>query len=274
MLPGPYRLLFALLAGLVLLSAAVSTLPLQDVDMSDRHFGLLSIANGHWSYWWHHILVILPVAFFSFDNRIRYAAKWKTVFRATLAPAVLYIGWDVWFTRLGVWQFDHAKTTGPYLGGLPAEEWIWFFAIPFACLFIYENLNYFHGRQVPKKFDRPISLMIGLGSLLTGILLYDQIYSFLAFTSAGLITLWDLLKFPDEDRTRYYLTWMWSLIPMFLFNGWLTGMLSSSPLVAYAPDSFSGIRLGTMPIEDIFFGYGYLFLIYRIYQQIVDKSRG
>src|SRR5690606_24042831 len=112
-----------------------------EVDRSGRMLWRLPFADGPWSYWWHHAFVVIPVAALSFEHRIRYFSRWKQVLLASLAPAAIYIGWDILFTANGIWDFDDAKTAGQRLLGLPVEEWLWFFTIPFAVIFIHENLR-------------------------------------------------------------------------------------------------------------------------------------
>lgn len=264
-------LLFTLLAVLIL-SCLWIGVPEGSTDMSDRHLWLFPLAMGHTSYLWHHLFTVVPVAMLSFEHRIRYVSKWSLAMRATFFPALLYIGWDIAFSFLGVWSFDQAKITGWSLIHLPWEEWLWFAVVPFACIFIYENLIYYIRRDPWTGADRIISNVIGYFSIIMALVNYDKLYTFLAFLSAGLITFWDLYHQPSRSRSRFYMTFAVSLVPMLIFNGWLTGMFSPAPLVAYHPGAFMGMRLGTMPVEDIFFGYGYLFLIVRFYQQISDKK--
>lgn len=264
-------LLFLLLGVLILSCLWIGVSP-GETDMSDRHMWLFSLAMGHFSYVWHHLFTLVPVALLSFEHRIRYVSKWSLAMRATFFPALLYIAWDIAFSDLGVWSFDPDKITGWSLIHLPWEEWLWFAVVPFACIFIYENLIYYIRLDPWSGADRTVSVLIVVLSLSVAIFNTDKLYTFLAFLSAGLITLWDLFYRPGANRSRFYMTFAVSLVPMFIFNGWLTGMLSPAPLVAYHPDAFMGIRLGTMPLEDVFFGYGYLFLIVRFYQQIREKK--
>ena len=263
--------LMALLAILCLSATLLIEVPAGSTDVSTRSFGLLGFTETRFSYLLHHIFTVVPVAALSFENRIRYVAKWRQVFFALVLPAALYIAWDILFTQAGVWAFDHEKVNGLFIFGLPWEEWTWFAVIPFACVFIYENLLYYLRKDPWERRDKWISLIIGFGSLIVALYNTDKLYTFLSFFTASAITLWDLYFYPDRSRTRFYMTFAISLFPMIIFNGWLTGMFSHSPLVSYDPDSFMGWRVFTMPLEDIFFGYGYLFLVVRFYQQIVNK---
>lgn len=264
-------ILLFLLTLLCVVATWLIDVPVGSTDISDRHFLHLAFTESRFSYLFHHLLTVVPVALLSFEHRIHYVDRWKAVLSALSLPALLYILWDVLFTEVGVWAFDHEKVTGFFILGLPWEEWTWFIVVPLACVFIYDNLLYYIRKDPWEGADKWVSLMIGFGSLIAALFNMDKLYTFLAFSTAGIITLWDWYFYRPRPRTRFYMTFAVSLIPMIIFNGWLTGMFSGSPLVSYDPESFMGWRVFTMPLEDIFFGYGYLFLVIRIYQQIVNK---
>lgn len=48
----------------------------------------------------------------SFEHRIEYATKWGQLFPGMLITALLFIVWDIWFTKIGVWEFNHTYITG------------------------------------------------------------------------------------------------------------------------------------------------------------------
>jgi predicted lipid carrier protein YhbT len=50
-----------------------------------------------------------------------------------------------------------------------------------------------------------------------------------------------------------------NLVPMFLLNGMLTGLFTDRALVQYNPLEFSNIRIGTFPVEDLGFGFAFLY---------------
>ena len=79
----------------------------------------------------------------SFEHRIRYASQWKYLFPALVVTAAFFIVWDVWFTNLGVWEFNTRYVLGFFFLDLPIEEWLFFFIVPFSSVFIYEVLIYF-----------------------------------------------------------------------------------------------------------------------------------
>jgi lycopene cyclase domain-containing protein len=97
--------------------------------------------NTHYTY-----LLILAASFagpffLSFDKKVAFYKKWKYVFAAMIIPAVFYIAWDSYFTRINVWQFNSKYIVGPKFLELPVEEWLFFIIIPYCCIFVYECIK-------------------------------------------------------------------------------------------------------------------------------------
>jgi lycopene cyclase domain-containing protein len=61
------------------------------------------------------------------------------------------------------------------------------------------------------------------------------------------------------------------LIPFSVVNGILTGSLLPSPIVWYNDAHNLGVRIGTIPVEDIFYGFLLILLFVFIYEK---NSRG
>lgn len=51
--------------------------------------------------------------------------------------AVPFIIWDYLATLRGHWEFNPKFNLGIYIANLPLEEILFFFAVPFACLFLW-----------------------------------------------------------------------------------------------------------------------------------------
>jgi lycopene cyclase domain-containing protein len=62
------------------------------------------------------------------------------------------------------------------------------------------------------------------------------------------------------------------LIPFLIVNGILTGTGLEEPVVRYNHSETLGIRLLTIPVEDIFYGFELLLLNLLIYLQLLRKK--
>jgi lycopene cyclase domain-containing protein len=62
------------------------------------------------------------------------------------------------------------------------------------------------------------------------------------------------------------------LIPFFIVNGILTGTGPDAPVVWYNNDENLGIRLLTIPVEDIFYGFELLLLNVLLYEYLQTRS--
>jgi lycopene cyclase domain-containing protein len=91
------------------------------------------------------VLVTLPLEFV-FDARV-----WRRPRRlaVALAPAFgAFVGWDLWATGSGTWNFDSDYTVGVALpGGMPIEELVFFTVVPACALLTLESVrNILSGR--------------------------------------------------------------------------------------------------------------------------------
>ena len=95
--------------------------------------------NGsHYTYFLILTVALAGPLALSFDKRVAFYKKWKQLFTAMLFPAFLYIIWDIYFTANGVWSFNENYVCGIKLFNLPIEEVLFFFVVPYCCVFIYE----------------------------------------------------------------------------------------------------------------------------------------
>ena len=195
----------------------------------------------------------IPLAF-SFEHRISFFNQWKYWLPAILVPGLVFIIWDVLFTVWGVWGFNLQYITGIHWLRLPLEEWMFFFCIPYACLFSYEAFKHL----LPGTVNPGMSSWIT--SLLAGVLLavalfnLDKAYTATTFVLLSLTLLFHLRWIASDYIGRFYLTYLFILIPFFLVNGVLTGAYLDKVVVWYNDNENLGIRMLTIPIEDTFYG--------------------
>jgi lycopene cyclase domain-containing protein len=72
----------------------------------------------------------------------------KALAAAILLEAVIFAAWDVFAVARGHWRFDPSSVSPFSLINLPLEEVLFFFVIPFNCVFVWEVMGFF-GRRRP-----------------------------------------------------------------------------------------------------------------------------
>ncbi len=207
-----------------------------------------------------NLLVILVPLIRSFDHRVAYYRRWRALFPAILITGAIFVVWDVYFTKIGIWGFNPTYLSGISAFGLPLGEWLFFVTVPYACVFIYEVLRYFIQTDWLGTYYKTITWIIFITSLLLGVCNYEKWYT--ATTFFGLFVLLGihiLLKFPGF-LSRFYLSYIVCLIPFFVVNGILTGSGLDQPIVWYNDNENLGIRIFTIPIEDTAYGFFLLLL--------------
>lgn len=196
----------------------------------------------------------------SFDKRLQFNKYFGPfLFSATLV-AIPFIVWDIWFTKMGVWWFDVDYTLGIVLAGLPLEEWLFFYCIPFACVFTYFCLDKLFNLSWANSINNLVVFTGTIILVVIALLHHDKLYTFVTavFTTGTLYFLHFVAKKEWIGQASFtYLI----LMPGFLVvNGLLTGTGIESPVVNYNPEEFMGLRILTIPIEDAAYGYS-LFLL-------------
>ncbi len=186
---------------------------------------------------------------------------------------MVFIPWDVVFTRHEIWGFNPDYFLDTKILSLPLEEWLFFICIPFACVFThYALLLYF-----PKlKLDKNSSKAIAIGLILTLALLlifnYDKWYTLVNFTIAIVLTI-IVLKYNSILLQHFFLTFLVMLIPFFIVNGVLTGSWIESQVVWYNNAENLGIRMGTIPVEDSIYAYSMVLMNLFFFEYFTQKSK-
>ena len=197
-----------------------------------------------------------------FDKRLRFDRQWKFLFPAMLLTMLLFIPWDMVKTYLEVWGFNPKYLLGIYIGNLPMEEWMFFIAIPYACLFTYHSLNYLVKKDYIGKYTNRITLVLAIILLVIGLIFNGKLYTSVTFISTGVFLLFHRFAVKGDYMGRFYLMYMVTLIPFFIVNGLLTGSFIPEEVVFYDDTQNLGIRLGTIPVEDMV--YGLLMLLMNV----------
>lgn len=196
---------------------------------------------------------------YSFNKRMRFIKNWKPVLFSLTIVAIVFLIWDAIFTSNGVWGFNPEYHL-PYLVlGMPIEEWLFFFCIPYASVFIHYALKFFKPNLTLSK-NHTIGITILLLVVLIIVLLFnsDKIYTLVNYSFLIFVLFWGLL-FGINHLQRFYIAFLIILIPFFIVNGVLTGTGIDNPVVWYNDTENLGIRLLTVPIEDLGYAFTMLF---------------
>lgn len=219
-----------------------------------------------------HIFTFFPVFALSFDKKVHFYKKWKYLFPAIFIVGFFFILWDIYFTHVGVWDFNSNYFLGKTIFYLPLEEWLFFFNVPFACVFIYECLNAYIRKDLLSRYDKQISVFLIALFLLIGFLNIGKLYTSTTFLLTGFILLYHYLNFENTYRTRFYLAYAVAYLPFLFFNGVLTGGFTKNPVVIYNPEEYLGFRLVSIPIDDSVYGFLLLFSVTILFEFFRNKD--
>lgn len=197
-----------------------------------------------------------------FDKRLEFQKQWKFLFPSMLLTMLVFIPWDMLKTDLAVWGFNPRYLLGYYIGNLPVEEWGFFIAIPYACLFTYHSLNYLIKKDYLSKYANSFTVILAVFFLATGVLNIDKLYTSVTFISTAAFLLFHFFVVKASYLGRFYMMYFVTLIPFFIVNGLLTGSFIPEEVVYYDNTQNLGIRVGTIPVEDMV--YGLLMLLMNV----------
>ncbi len=197
-----------------------------------------------------------------FDKRLQFHRQWRFLFPAILLTMLVFIPWDMLKTHLSVWGFNPRYLMGSYIGNLPVEEWLFFIAIPYACIFTYHALNYLVKKDYLGRYAGMITLLVGITFLLIGFANLHRLYTSVTFIATGVFLLFHHFLFKASYMGRFFLMYLATLLPFFIVNGLLTGTFIPEEVVNYDNLQNLGIRIGTIPVEDMV--YGMLMLLMNI----------
>lgn len=202
-------------------------------------------------YLWIDLLTLLGPIALSFDKKVAFYKNWRRLMMSIVIMMLIFIPWDIAFTVNEIWGFNPDYLCGFELLNLPIEEWLFFVVVPYATVFIYECCKaYFN--DVLKSVAQPFLLLLSSVLIILGILNYDQWYTVINFTGVGVFI---LISIGIKQKYLGYLllAFLISLVPFLFVNGLLTGSLLDDPIVWYNNQENLGVRIFTIPIEDVFY---------------------
>lgn len=227
--------------------------------------------NTHYTYFLILAASLAGPLALSFDKKVAFYTKWKYLFPAMILPAGFYIIWDNLFTSRGVWSFNEAYISGIYFSKLPLEEILFFFVVPYCCVFIYECIRcYFPGIKNEKPSNNFLKIL-AIILLIPGIGFYQKDYTASTFILLVVfLLLFFLFKkyFLQFNTAVFLISYAIILIPFLIVNGFLTAI----PVVLYNNVENLGIRIYTIPLEDVFYGMLLIFLNIVIFEKLRTRK--
>jgi lycopene cyclase domain-containing protein len=226
--------------------------------------------NPHYTYFLILAVSLAGPLALSFDKKVAFYKNWKYLFPAMIIPALLYIVWDFYFISKGVWGFNEEYITGIKLYNLPIEEMLFFFIVPYCCVFIYACIRSYFPNTANKKNADYVLQAIAMILLVTAPIYIGKDYTSWTFIFTGaFITILYLCRnfFKSFDAVSFLVAYAICLIPFLIVNGFLTAI----PVVIYNDAENLGIRIYTIPFEDAFYGMLLILMNIVLYEKL--KSR-
>ncbi|MGZ5283774.1 MAG: lycopene cyclase domain-containing protein, partial [Bacteroidia bacterium] len=158
----------------------------------------------------------------------------------------------------GVWQFNEKYILGIKILELPMEEWLFFFTVPYACVFIYEVLPKYFSSPFPHKASKIFFIILAVLLLVFGLIFIGRIYTSTVFVFTALFIFLCMVWLKPPHWGNFLLAYLVQIIPFLIVNGILTAL----PVVMYNNAENLGLRIYTIPAEDTI--YSMLLLLMNI----------
>lgn len=216
-------------------------------------------------YGWVILISLAGPLALSFDKKVHFYTFWNPLFISVLAVGIPFLIWDEFFTTIAVWGFNPKYVVGIYIGHLPLEEVLFFLVVPYNCIFIHEVLKSYFPRIQLKVISKIFTILFVISSVILSAFYLDKYYT---LSACGLSLFYTVLAFQRKYSWfhSFVFTYMVCLIPFLFVNGILTGGFTAEPIVWYSEKHIIGLRIGSIPFEDLYYNYSLLFPIVAIFE--------
>ena len=210
--------------------------------------------------------------FLSFDKKVAFFRLWPALFAGIGLNLILFVVWDSWFTRTGVWSFNPTYVSDYRILDLPLEEWSFFVVVPYASIFIYACLKAYTNDNWWRNKVRFLNYTFIIWSILVIVVFHDKTYTVVNFALALVILLVQQYWIKGKYMGYFWMAYFVHLIPFFIVNGVLTGAVTPEPVVLYNPEEIIGVRFITIPIEDSVYALTCLLLPITVMEVLQQKK--
>jgi len=212
---------------------------------------------------------IIPFIF-SFHQKIKFYKFFKQIAASLSLIGLFFIIWDIYFTKIGVWGFDKKHHSSIMLSNLPLEEVLFFFVIPFVCVFTYFVLS--EKKVLNLNINTTFLKLICILLIVLAVLFFKNAYTISVLILTILILLYIIYYRPDWIGYFFSMYLIIHIFPFLLVNGVLTGYITDLPPVWYDSNNIIGVRLGTIPVEDFLYSFILLFLNTSLFEYLRKKT--
>tara|TARA_B100001996_G_C18504518_1_gene532790 strand:- start:77 stop:757 length:681 start_codon:yes stop_codon:yes gene_type:complete len=215
------------------------------------------------------ILAFIIPFIFSFHPKILFYKKFKILIKSIFLTSIPFILWDIIFTSYNIWGFNKLYTSSFYIINLPIEEVLFFIIIPFVCLYTHYVLEKYNISLFNVENWRLINRILSLILLIIALINFYKSYTFFCFLFCSLLMFTVEIKKIKINYNIFYTSFILLMIPFAIVNGALTGLFYDQLVVWYNNSENTGIRLFTIPIEDIIYAYQLILsnlVIFKIFQ--------
>ena len=222
-------------------------------------------------YAWIIICSLLGPFLLSFDQKVRFYTYWKSLFPSVLLVAICFIAWDEYFTRQKIWGFNPDYLLNLYWMNLPLEEISFFLVVPYACIFIYEVTKTYFSYERNSQFTHYFAITNTLLGLILVVLYWGNWYTTSACGISSLLTVGIYFLSKPEWFAHFVISFLIVLFPFLVVNGILTGSFTEEPIVWYSKSHIIGLKMITIPVEDLFYNYDMLLPITALYEMFKKR---
>lgn len=207
------------------------------------------------------MFTIAVPAILSFEKKLQFYKQIKYLTPAILVVGAVYIAFDIYMTKKGVWGFNPAYHLNIVFWGLPLEEWLFFIVIPYASIFLHDSfVLYFPKAVLPDKASFYLSCLLLVLFIFFAAFYIDKSYTAYIFLTGAVA-----IGFSFFDKTKlinhFYISYLIILIPFFIVNALLTGTFIEDEVVWYNNTENLGIRVLSIPVEDFVYGFSLILLV-------------
>lgn len=209
---------------------------------------------------------------FSFHPKLLFYKRWGYAWPAIILTAILFIIWDEYFTRLGIWGFNPSYLSGYEIFNLPVEEVLFFICIPYACLFTYHCFGILIRKNHFYRYEKTITIILLTFLVVAALICYSRLYTVVTFTALALFLAFARFIVKAPWLSRFYFSYLVLLLPFTIVNGILTGTGLQDPVVWYNNSEIIGYRILTIPVEDVFYGMLLILMVVHIYEWLRKRD--